>query len=106
MGHSILRTFCLILCMVASASLGWAETRKETALSYVELGDRFTDDGNFDLAIGAYSIAVQFEPNLALAYFNRAFAQQARGNLAEAIADYGRTLEIVPECAEAYANRA
>src|SRR5688572_27114108 len=107
MGKSgILRSLCFTLCLAAATATAGAETRKETALSYVELGNELTRNNDFDRAIGAYNIALQFEPMLALAYFNRAYAEQARGKLLEAVADYNKTLELVPECAEAYANRA
>src|SRR5262245_17525217 len=107
MRTTLLRCACLSFCFVVV----WinplqAQTRSETALSYVELGNELARHEDFDRAIGAYNIALQFEPKLALAYFKRALAQQARGKFAEAIADYTKTLEIVPISAEAYANRA
>src|SRR5262245_16422339 len=101
----LVRSVCLALCFTAPLTIH-AETRKETAASYVALGDKFSHDKQFERAIAAYNIAVQFAPDFGAAYFKRGLAQQARGDFAAAIADYSKTVEVVPECAEAYANRA
>src|SRR5512134_1208971 len=101
---NLLRSACVTFCLLAAANL-YAETRKQTALSYVELGDKFAVNGDYARAACAYNIALQFDPKLAVAYFARAYVQQALGKFAEAIADYSKTLEIVPECAEAYSHR-
>jgi len=107
MNHPVLRrALCITLCLITSTALANAETRRQTALSYVQLGDQFVENKEFDRAIRTYNLALQFDTGLALAYYRRAFAQQARGDYKEAIADYTKMLEIVPECAEAFANRA
>src|SRR5262245_58792510 len=96
---------CAIALFDSVAGLA-AETRRDTAVSYIELGDQFLEHEDFERAISAYGIALQFDPDFALAYFKRGFAQQARGNFSKAVADYTKTVEIEPRWAEAYANRA
>src|SRR5215831_17334221 len=83
-----------------------AESRKASAISYLELGDEYARQGKLDAAIKAYDIALQFVTDLAPAYFKRGNAYQARGDFESALADYNKTLEIVPQWAEAYSNRA
>src|SRR5262245_62012249 len=102
----ILGCATLALGLFASAGKLGAETRKETALSYVELGDKSASQKDFRRAIAAYNIAIQFDDDCAPAYFKRGLAEQAIGDSSKAIQDYTRAIEIIPEWAEAYANRA
>ncbi len=75
---AFLGRLCIALCLLATVDNLPAQTRKATAASYIELGDKFARQGDFDRAIGAYNIAIQFAPDFALAYFNRGLARQAR----------------------------
>src|SRR5262249_6773286 len=94
----------LPICLLV-ANNGAAETRKETAASYVELGDKFAREGDFQRAIGAYKIALEFAPDVPQALFRRAVAYEARGNMREALADYTSVLSLLPESAAAWYNR-
>src|SRR5262249_56524785 len=98
-------TLSLALCLTGSVGYLAAETREETAASYLDLGDKFAHHGDFNRAIGAYNIALQFVPDFAPAYFNRGLAYEARGEFSKAIADYTRTLDIVPGLTTAFYNR-
>src|SRR5215475_14630522 len=89
-------TLSLALCLAASVGYAAAETREETAASYVDLGDKFAHQGDFKRAIAAYNIALQFAPDFAPAYFNRGLVYEAQGESLKAIADYTRALEIAP----------
>src|SRR5215470_12142662 len=104
MSRPAIQLTCLVFCMTAAAPRLAAESLKE-ATSYVELGDDFAKHGELKLAIGAFSVAIQFAPDYAPAYFKRGLAYQTRGDFSQAISDYSKTLEIVPGCADAYANR-
>ena len=53
---------CIALCLLATVDILPAQTRKATAASYIELGDKFARQGDFDRAIGAYNIAIQSHP--------------------------------------------
>ena len=100
-----LGTACIATCLLLAMGELAAETRQETALSYIELGDRFMHQGDFDRAIGAYNIALQFAPDYVPAFFHRALAYEARGDASKAIADYTSALEIVPALTTALYNR-
>src|ERR1700686_601955 len=100
-------SLCLaLLTFVSAPSNLAAKSRKDTAVSYVELGDKFASLGHLDQAIGAYNIALEFAPTLAVAYLNRGNAHEAWGDFNEAIADYSKTIELSPQSVEAYCNRA
>src|SRR5262252_9445047 len=105
MGKSILVGGLVLGLYLASAGSALAETREETAASYVDLGDKFARHADFKRAIAAYNIALQFAPDFAPAYFNRGLAYEAQGESLKAIADYTRTLEIVPRLTMALYNR-
>ena len=62
-------TLCLTVSVLATGTYAGAETSKEAAASYVELGDKMAQQGDFVRAIGAYNIALQFVPSFAPAYF-------------------------------------
>jgi tetratricopeptide (TPR) repeat protein len=99
------KTVCIAFCVLAGASELVAETRTQTALSYIELGDKFARAGDFDRAIGAYNIALQFEPDFVPAFFQRALAYEARGDSPKAIADYTNALRVLPTLTTALYNR-
>src|SRR5438552_2631319 len=105
MTKSTLHGLCVALLLVAFTNKLPAETRKTEAASYVEQGDKFAQGGDFERAVGAYNIALQFEPDFAPAYFRRGLAQQARGDFSRAIADFDRAIKINSRQPEAYANR-
>jgi len=49
-----------------------------------------------DGEIADYTRALELDPKLADAYYNRGIAKQAKGNVNGAIADFKQTLEIDP----------
>ena len=52
-----------------------------------------------------YNKALEINPRLAIAYYNRGNAYLSKGQYDEAISDYNKALEINPRYAGAYANR-
>ena len=48
----IRRTLWISLCVIASVSFAQAETRRQTALLYVQLGDEFVERKDFDRGVG------------------------------------------------------
>ena len=52
---AFLGTACIATCLLLSVGQLAAETRQETALSYIELGNKFMHQGDFDRAISAYN---------------------------------------------------
>jgi hypothetical protein len=53
-----------------------AQSVEATAASYVEMGNDFARHGNNKLALGAYTIALDYAPKFAPAYFGRAVVHQ------------------------------
>ena len=101
---AFLGTACIATCLLLSVGQLAAETRQETALSYIELGNKFMHQGDLDRAIGAYNIAVQFAPDFAPAFFHRALAYEARGDVVKAIMDYTNALDLAPGLTVAWYN--
>src|SRR5262245_13057638 len=81
-----------------------AETVRQTAQSYVEMGEKFASHGDLARAIGAYTIALEFAPDSAEAYFQRARAFEGMGATAKAIADYSKAVHLRPGLTTAWYN--
>jgi len=68
-------------------------------------GLRFLTTQRYDLAIKAFSKAIEVNPRNAVAYCNRGVARFFTGDHELAIADFTRAVEINPIYTEAYCNR-
>ena len=83
--------FCAFLCFSSSNSLlaqspqQQSNSAARSAASYVELGDQFARSGDTRRAIGAYTVAIDYAPEHAPAYFKRGFALVVSGKYDEAI---------------------
>ena len=66
-----LSCFGFAFCVLVSRLDIAAQTRTQSAVSYVELGDKFAHNGDLERAISTYGIALQFAPDFAPAYFKR-----------------------------------
>jgi tetratricopeptide (TPR) repeat protein len=62
--------------------------------------------GNLDGAIAALTQAIELDPKLAPAYYNRGLFYQIKHDYAKAIADFNEAIEINPNLAPAYNNLA
>jgi tetratricopeptide (TPR) repeat protein len=60
---------------------------------------------DLDRAIEDYNKAIQLNPNLAEAYYNRGVAYDDKGQYNEAIKDFDEAIRINPNLVEAYCNR-
>ena len=58
-----------------------------------------------DLAIAAYSRAIEFNPEFADAYNGRGAAYGTKGEFDRATADWNKAIELNPKLAQAYSNR-
>src|SRR4030095_7442326 len=106
MGKALLITsLSFVICLFPSVPVLLGQSVEATAASYVEMGNNFARNGDNKLAIGAYTVALEYAPKYSPAYFGRGVVHQVMGNLPLAVADYTKTLEISPSCSEAYANR-
>ncbi len=75
------------------------------AVYFVGQGDAYFTQGNYTLAITAYTCALDQDPEYAPAYVNRGFAHAIQRNYPQALEDYNRALEIDESLVGAYNNR-
>ena len=80
------------------------QKRREAAI-HNNRGLAYRDEGNYELAIEAFTKAIKLNPDFAKAYTNRAVAYQCKGLFDHAIADHTKALELKSNLAEAYNNR-
>ena len=77
-----------------------------SAEAYVNRGDKFYDQGNYQAAISDYDEAIRLNSEYhAQAYNNRGFAKSKLGHLEGPISDYDTAIRINPEYALARTNR-
>src|SRR6516162_5941257 len=93
----------MALSLFLAAAYG--ETRQQTALSYVDLGEQFASHGDSERAIKEYTIALQFDSDCAPAFFHRGQEFEKRGDVTNAIEDYGHAVNLRPSLSLAWYNR-
>ena len=76
-----------------------------SATEWFEKGYKSGMSGNYTDAAKAFSKAIELNPKLADAYYNRGTAYSNIGNYQQAIKDYSKAIELNPQLAEAYNNR-
>lgn len=64
------------------------------ALIYSNRGLVYTALHEYDKAVAALDLAISIDPDLDLAYYNRAQAKALQGKLDEAVADFKKTIEL------------
>jgi tetratricopeptide (TPR) repeat protein len=92
----------------AGSARNWEEILKEDmrrAESCNERGIRYTEEGEFGLAISEFNKALQVHPLSAETYNNRGIAYSKKGEHDLAISDFTKALEIKPDMAKALYNR-
>jgi len=73
--------------------------------AYLGRGYAHSHSNDIEAAIEDYTRAIEYRPDLAKPFYNRAVSLAAVGKLHEAIPDYDRAIEINPKYLQAYANR-
>ena len=77
----------------------------ESAEIHLDKGNALSDQGDHESAISAYDKALDLNPNLAVAYYNRGIAKGQIEQYREAISDYDAAIRLNPDDADAYNNR-
>ena len=103
---------------IYSDLLGFIEKRSIHKSAYTEFYKGFTcqnradaaknreeKQGGYDKAIERYTEAIELNPELAIAYYNRGVAYNDKDEFDLAIQDYTTAIELNPEHANAYNNR-
>jgi tetratricopeptide (TPR) repeat protein len=73
--------------------------------AYNNLGNEYSNLGEYDLALEKYNKALEIDPDFASAYNNRGNVYRDLGEYDQAIADYDRAVQLDPDDADPYANR-
>jgi len=81
------------------------EDNKGILLNYARLSSIFIGLGEFEKAIEACNEAIELNPNIAQAYYNRGNAYGKLKQHEKAIEDYNKAIELNLEYAAAYNNR-
>ncbi len=74
-------------------------------LSATEWFERAYGLGNSTDAVKTFSMAIELNPQYAMAYYNRGVVYHNIGNDQQAIKDFNKAIELLPLVAEAYNNR-
>jgi tetratricopeptide (TPR) repeat protein/S1-C subfamily serine protease len=73
--------------------------------AYSNRGNAKSDSGDKKGAIADYNLAIELNPQFAVAYTNRGFVKSNLGDHKGAIADYNIALKLNPQSVETYTNR-
>jgi Tfp pilus assembly protein PilF/cell division septation protein DedD len=93
--------FSLLLVILCLLVPGQSRGEEDT----FQKGLRFLTTQRYDLAIKAFSEAIEVNPRNAVAYCNRGVARFFTGDHEQAIADFTSAVEINPGYTEAFCNR-
>lgn len=64
------------------------------AKSYVDSGNAYRSQGEYEQAIADYTKAIELDPAYAAAYYNRGLAYDGQGDTEKALADYRKALDL------------
>lgn len=79
--------------------------RLRSSRSYLDEGNVYCAVGQWERAVDRFSRAVEQEPDLAAAHYNRALALARLGRPGEALAGYDRAAALTPDDADIFNNR-
>src|SRR5262245_16283809 len=78
------------------------KSNPQCAIEFMKKGNKHWGEGDFDLAISAYTEAIRIDPALDLLYFNRAVLFLKTGKYEKALSDYSSLATIKPHSHLAY----
>lgn len=81
------------------------ELKPDFVEAYNNLGNEYSNLGEYGFALEKYNKALEIDPEFASAYNNRGNAYRDLGKYDQAVSDYNRALQLDPDDAKPYANR-
>jgi tetratricopeptide (TPR) repeat protein len=94
----------VLLTFVLAQQVGCKKKGEEA--DHFHRGVEHSRQSEYDAAIKEYTLAIEINPNLIVAYFNRGHAYSKKGDHNAAIRDFSKTIKLNPKNVEAYKNRA
>ena len=76
-----------------------------TSEGYLNRGQYYTDNDEFDKALVDYDATLQLNPKSTLAYINRGNVYGRRGIYDQALINYSKAIELSPKASKTYLNR-
>lgn len=95
-----------LVLLVSGTCLCCSDQDEGTAEWHVNQGYELIKEGRLDEAIEECNIAIELDPNLAIAYNYRAWAYNKKGEYDLAIVDCKMVFQLCPDLADAYINEA
>jgi tetratricopeptide (TPR) repeat protein len=98
-GGSMKNPFGVLLALILlppAAAIADAQSRADSARSYVARGASWLEKGEIERAINDYDLALAFDPRSVAAWLNRGVARSRKGDCEGAFNDYTKALELDP----------
>jgi tetratricopeptide (TPR) repeat protein len=73
--------------------------------SHVDKGITLYNAGAYEQAIAEFTKAIELDPNLAIAYYNRGLAYLKLEQYNQSLADFNKTIELKPDMGEAWSAK-
>lgn len=105
MSRNIVRKIMPPLKIVEGDSKNSIIPESNNAGAYYKRGESCRIEGEDDMAIKNYSVAIELNPNYIEAYLDRGFSWENKGESDKAIKDFSRAIELKPDLAQAYLLR-
>jgi len=95
----------IVVCiMVVTAILSFL-WRAPSATDYLKQGVTLFEEGKYEQAIDEYTKAIELDPNLTDAYYNRGLAYLMTKQYDLALADFNKAIELDPKMSTAWSGR-
>ncbi len=97
----------ILITVIRSASSATTNTNyyADSNVSDLNLGNMYFANGEYDMALVHFNMAINSNPDFVEVYNSRGLAYHAQGDFDRAIADFNKTIELLPDWSVGYGNR-